>query len=233
MQSISAIAWFPTVALICGLVFGVLTLSCACLMIIKEQRPSGISTILAMLGAFLLIVSIWQSRSGNIRKLQAQISHLEQQNQQLRKELEETSGKQQTQSATLGDTDMKLQTSFNALQKAATQHRQQLESLSYTQTQLNQLLTEMQKKIDQQADQVQNLSAQQQEVSDSHSTKITEHTHLLDYLVAQIEQLKTDFTAMSADHSEQLENLEKQRRALVTQLDGIANQHRTDLKPLL
>lgn len=90
MQFISAIAWFPTVALICGLVFGVVTLSCACLMI-KEQRHSGISLLLAVLGTLLLIVSIWQSRSGTINELQAKIAGLEQQNRKLAKELEETS----------------------------------------------------------------------------------------------------------------------------------------------
>jgi len=128
MQFISAIAWFPTVALICGLVFGVVTLSCACLMIIKEQRPSGISLLLAVLGALLLVVSIWQSRSGTINELQAKIANLEQQNRKLAKELEETT-----------------------LQTNETQRKQQIETLHHTQTQLHQSFTAVRQQIDQQS----------------------------------------------------------------------------------
>ncbi|ETW93516.1 MAG: hypothetical protein ETSY1_38875 [Candidatus Entotheonella factor] len=236
MQSILAITWFPTLALICGLVFGVLTLSCACLMIIKEQRPSGISSLLAILGALLLVVSIWQSRSGNINELRAKIADLEQQNQQLAKELEETSGKQLTQSTTLSDADTQLQTSLTHLQQAATQ-------LSNTQTQLNQSLTKMKRQTDQQADKMQELSDQQKKVSteiqdqlksvsESHSTKIIEHERLLNHVVSQIEKLQTDLTDISAHHSEQLENMEKQRLALAKQLNSMANQHKIALNSL-
>ncbi|ETX06672.1 MAG: hypothetical protein ETSY2_15715 [Candidatus Entotheonella gemina] len=236
MASILAIAWFPTLALICGLVFGVLTLSCACLMIIKEQRPSGISSLLAILGAFLLIVSIWQSRSGNISELQAKIADLEQTNRQLAKEREETSGKQLTQGTNLSDTDTQLQTSLTTLQKATTQ-------LSSTQTELNQSLAKVKQQTDQQANQVQELSDQQQKVSveiqdqlksisDSHSTKIIEHQRLLNDVVTRVEKLQTDFTTISANHSEQLENLEKQRQALAKQLNSMAKQHQMALNAL-
>jgi peptidoglycan hydrolase CwlO-like protein len=69
MQSLSVIGGLPTAALICGLIFGVLTLGCACFMIIKDQWLSGASILLAILGTSLLVISIWQSRSGNINEL--------------------------------------------------------------------------------------------------------------------------------------------------------------------
>jgi chromosome segregation ATPase len=243
MQSILTISWFPTAALICGVVFGVLTLSGACLMIFKEQRSSGISILLAVLGTLLLVVSIWQSRSSNISELQAKIAEIEQQNRQLAKELEKTSGQQRTQGTTFSDANTQLQTSLSTLQKDESQRKHQIEALNRTQIQIYQSLAEVKQEIDKQSSQIQKLDDKQQQastsiqdqlknISDSHSTQLTAHEHLLDKIINQITQLKTAFTSISADHSEQLENLNEQRKTLVQQIDGIAHQHQADLKLL-
>ncbi len=161
--------------------------------------------------------------------MQAKIVELEQQNKQLAKELEETSGKQVTQSTSLSDTDTQLKTSLTTLQEVATRREQQIAALK--------------QQTSQQAGQMQELSHQQQKASteiqnqlknitDSHSTQITEHDRLLGYVVTQIEKLKTDFTEVSSDHSKQFENLDKKRRVLVQKVNGMASQHQTDLESL-
>ena len=232
MQSLSAVGWLPTAALICGLIFGALTLSCACLMIMRAQRSSGTSISLAMLGALLLVTSIWQSRSGNIDEIKAKIADFEQQNRQLIQEIEEVSGQQKTQSVTLSNAHTKIQTSLTLLQQTATQYKQQMEALTHEQVQIKQWLTEVQHKTEQQAGQIQELRDGQQHVFASYSTRLTEQGRLLDHMGTQIALMRADFTAMSEDHAEQLENVAKQRKALAIRLDNLAAAHQTDLKLL-
>jgi chromosome segregation ATPase len=232
MQSLSAIGWLPTAALICGLMLGVLTLSCACLMIIREQRSARTSISLAVLGALLLVISIWQSGSGNIDELKAKIADFEQQHRQLSKEMEEVSGQQQTQSVTLSNIHTKIQTSLTSLQQAVNQYGQQTEALTNEQVQIKQWLTRVQNKTEQQAGQIQELRDGQQHVSASYSNRLTEQGHLLDHMGTQIAQMRADFTAVSEDHAEQLENVAEQRQALATRLDNMATSHQMNLKSL-
>ncbi len=232
MQSIAAVSWFPITALIFGLIFGVLTLGSACLMILKEQRPSGTSVTLAVLGAILLMVCIWQSRGGNIREMQAKIAELEQQTAQLAKQLEEASGQQANRTTTLSDADAQMLTSLSSLQKASTQRGEQINMLNGTQTQISDSITTIKQNTDQNTNQIQVLSDKHEQASvDLHNqlknqqTMATEHERLINYAITQLEKLQTDTTAMASAQSKQFENLEKQRRILERKVDGVTKQH--------
>ncbi len=239
MQSIAAISWFPTTALICGLIFGVMTLGCACLMILKEQRPSRASVTLAVLGALLLIVSIWQSRGGSLHEMQVKIAELEQQTVQLGKTIEELSGQQADRTTTLSDNDTRLHTSLSSLQEASTQQAKRITTLGQAQEQLSTSLTAVKQQNDQNAGQMKTLNDQHEQAStgiqnqlEDYQTKTTEHDRLLDYVMTGVAKLRGDFSTMAADQSRKFEDLEKQRRILAKKVDGIASQHQVELTSL-
>ena len=239
MQDLSAVPWFQTTALICALALGVLSLGYACLTIVKAQRLSGASGLLAIVGALLLVVSIWPGRSGDIDNLQAIIVDLRQQNGQLAKTLEEISHQQRSQNAALHDRGTQLK----VLQKRSHQHQQQIKALNNAQAKSHTLVDETQQQINQEDSQMQKLIDEHlkpfrdsqnilQNAYQLNLSKSKENEGLLGNISIQIEELKTDVASISAEYIVQLEALDQQDRILAKQLNRISNQLQTDLMTL-
>ena len=239
MQDLSAVPWLQTVALICGLVLGALAFGYACLTIVKAQRLSGASGLLAIIGALLLAVSIWPDRRGDIDNLQAIIVDLQQQHGQLAKTLEAISGQQRSQNAVLQDRDTQLK----RLQNVASQHREQIEALNNAQAKMNTWLDDTQRQISQQDSQIQKLiderlksvSKVQDQLQNAYKlnfSKLEANENLLSDISAQVAQFKADVATMSAEHVIQLEALDQQDRVLAKQLHRMVDQLQTDFMAL-
>ena len=239
MQDLSAVPWLQTVALICGLVLGALVLGYACLTIVKAQRLSGASGLLAIIGALLLAVSIWPDRRGDIDNLQAIIVDLQQQHGQLAKTLEAISGQQRSQNAVLQDRDTQLK----RLQNVASQHREQIEALNNAQAKMNTWLDETQRQISQQDSQIQKLiderlksvSKVQDQLQNAYQlalSKLEANENLLGDISNQVKKFKDSTDSMSAEYVVQLEVLDQQDKILVKQLNRMVDQLQTDFMAL-
>ena len=239
MQDLSAVPWLQTVALICGLVLGALALGYACLTIVKAQRLSGASGLLAIIGALLLAVSIWPGRRGDIDNLQAIIVDLQQQHGQLAKTLEAISGQQRSQNAVLQDRDTQLK----RLQNVASQHREQIEALNNAQAKMNTWLDDTQRQISQQDSQIQKLiderlksvSKVQDQLQNEYQlnlSKLEANENILNDIYSQTKKFKDDIGSMSEEYVIQLEALDQQDKILVKQLNRMVDQLQTDFMAL-
>ena len=192
MQSISAVTWFPTLALICGLVLGaLLCLGYACLMVVNARRLSGSSGLLVMAGALLFVTSIWQSRNVSAGDLQAMVADLQQQNRQLAKTLEEMSRQQQVRSSALSDHDIQLKVFHNILNQLQQKDRQQD--------------AKIQEVDNKQEDAYKKAQNQLQNMRNSYSIKLEKQERLLHRAAAEAAQCKAEIAAISearADHIE-------------------------------
>jgi chromosome segregation ATPase len=191
MQSLSVIGGLPTAALICGLIFGVLTLGCACFMIIKDQWLSGARILLAILGTSLLVISIWQSRSGNIN------------------ELAETQYEQQIK--VLTNTQIQIKQWLTKVQKKTEQHAGQIQEIRDGQRQVSDSystrLTEQGRLLDHMVTQIAQIRVDFAAMS-------ADHIKQLENVAQQRQALATQLGSMATAHQRDLKSLQEDIEAV-------------------